>query len=326
MADLRWGILGPGGISVAILSDLRLAGIRVDAVGSRSLARAEAYAEKHSVDRAYGSYQELVEDPELDVIYISTPHSSHYENAIRAIAAGKHVLVEKPFTLNAAQAIAIAEAAREKKVFAMEAMWTRFLPNHTRLFEIIESGLLGNVKYLIADHDQYLPREIAERLHDPALGGGALLDLGIYPISFAHRLFGKPETITSRSALTPENIDESTASIFEYSGGRQALTHCSMATAGPNTATVIFEKGRIEMSRMFYEHSSFEVFDQQNHLIDSYLGNIAGRGMQYQALEVERCIKAGLLESPIMSLSETIEIMQVMDQIRSQTGIEYPGV
>ena len=326
MPKLRWGILGPGGISVTILNDFRIAGIQVDAVGSRSLERALSYAKEHSVDRAYGSYQELVDDPDLDVIYISTPHNSHYENAIQAIRAGKHVLVEKPFTLSANQAIGIATEAKEHNVFAMEAMWTRFLPNHTRLFEIIQSGVIGAPKYLIADHNQYLPIATAPRLHDPKLGGGALLDLGVYPISFAHRLFGKPERIMASSVLTSQKIDEATATVFEYSGGRQALTHCGMTVAGPVTATVMFDSGRVEMSRSFYEHSSFEVFDQTNQLIDSYEGNIEGRGMQFQALEVERCIEAGLLESSVMSLAETIEIMQVMDEIRSQTGIEYPGV
>jgi predicted dehydrogenase len=326
MTKLRWGLLGPGGISVQILNDFRLAGIRIDAVGSRSLERAKAYATEHSVDRAYGSYQELVEDPELDVIYISTPSNFHCENALQAINAGKHVLVEKPFTLNAAQATQIAEAARKNKVFAMEAMWTRFLPNHKRLFEIIESGVIGKPLHLIADHDQYLPESRVPRLYDPAQGGGSLLDLGVYPVSLAHRIFGIPERILASSVLSSNNLDQATSAIFEYSGGRQALTHCSVAVAGPVTASIMFEAGRIEMRKSFYEHSSFDVFDLSDGVIDSYAGNIEGRGMQYQALEVERCISAGLLESPIMSLDESIEIMHVLDEIRSQTGIKYPGV
>jgi predicted dehydrogenase len=323
---LRWGIMGPGGISVTILEEFRLVGIKVEAVGSRSIDRAIAYAAKHGISKAYGSYRELVSDPELDVIYISTTHNAHVENAKLALEAGKHVLLEKPFTLNANEARQLVELARSKKVFLMEAMWTRFLPNHVDLFQKLSEGLIGKPLYLLADHNQYLPREIAPRLHDSSLGGGSLIDLGVYPISLANRIFGKPTRIQAAASIMPGKIDESMAAIFEYEEGRQAVIHSSLRVTGPVKAFLLGDKGRIEIEKPFFAHSSFTAFDMKDQMLYKYEGNIEGRGMQYQGLEVERCIEAGLLESPIMSLNETIEIMEVMDEIRGQTGIEYSGV
>lgn len=323
---LRWGIMAPGEISEEFLSDARLAEISIEAVGSRSLDRAKAYSTKHGIDRYYGSYQELADDPQIDVIYISSPHSAHFENASMALRGSKHVLLEKPFTLNANQAKSLVDLARSEGKFLMEAMWTRFLPNHREIFSKIKEGFIGEPLYLLADHNQYLPEDIVPRLHNPALGGGALIDLGVYPISLAHRLFGKPTRISASAVLFNGSIDESVATIFEYSQGRQALTHSSLRVSGPMRAYILGSEGRIELDRSFYTHSNFTIFDQKDQVRYRYEGNIEGRGMQYQALEVERCIHAGLLESPIMTLNETVEIMEVMDEVRAQTGIEYPGV
>ena len=322
---LKWAIMGPGDISVAFLNDLRLAGMHLEAVGSRSLDRAESYAKKHSISSAYGSYEELVADPHVDIVYIATTNNAHFANAKLALSSGKHVLLEKPFTLDAAQAMELVGISRSNNVFLMEAMWTRFLPNHSVLFEKLNQGLIGTPLYLFADHNQNLPKHSHQRLYDPALGGGSLLDLGVYPISLAHRLFGKPSRIQASAALMDGNIDESFGAIFEYSGGRQALLHSSIRTAGPVKAFILGDAGRIEMEKSFYEHSTFTVFDLEDNVLFEYEGNIEGRGMQYQALEVERCVTAGLNESPTMSLDETIQIMEVMDQIRSLTGIEYSG-
>lgn len=322
---LKWAIMGPGDISVAFLNDLRLAGMHLEAVGSRSLDRAESYAKKHSISSAYGSYEELVADPHVDIVYIATTNNAHFANAKLALSSGKHVLLEKPFTLDAAQAMELVGISRSNNVFLMEAMWTRFLPNHSVLFEKLNQGLIGTPLYLFADHNQNLPKHSHQRLYDPALGGGSLLDLGVYPISLAHRLFGKPSRIQASAALMDGNIDESFGAIFEYSGGRQALLHSSIRTAGPVKAFILGDAGRIEMGKSFYEHSTFTAFDLEDNVLFEYEGNIEGRGMQYQALEVERCVTAGLNESPTMSLDETVQIMEVMDQIRSLTGIEYSG-
>jgi predicted dehydrogenase len=322
---LKWAIMGPGDISVAFLKDLRLAGMHLEAVGSRSLDRAESYAKTHSVPRAYGSYEDLVADPDIDVVYISTTNNAHFANAKLALSSGKNVLLEKPFTLNASQAKELVAVSRSNNVFLMEAMWTRFLPNHSVLFEKINQGLIGTPLYLFADHNQNLPKDSHSRLYDPALGGGSLLDLAVYPISLAHRLFGTPSRIQASATLIDGNIDESVGAIFEYSGGRQALLHSSIRSAGPVKAFILGDAGRIELDKSFYAHSFFTVFDLDDNVIYQYEGNIEGRGMQYQALEVERCITEGLIESTTMSLDETVQIMEVMDQIRSLTGIEYSG-
>ena len=322
---LKWAIMGPGDISVEFLNDLRLAGMHLEAVGSRSLDRAQSYAKKHSISRAYGSYEELVADKDIDVVYISTTNNAHFASAKLALNSGKHVLLEKPFTLDAAQAKELVEISRSNNVFLMEAMWTRFLPNHKTLFEKLEQGLIGNPLYLLADYNLHLPKESFPRLYDSALGGGSLLDLGIYPISLAHRLFGNPTRILASATLMTGNVDESMGAIFEYSGGRQALLHSSIISAGPVKAFILGDAGRIEMDKPCYENSTFTVFDRDDNILFEYKGNIEGRGMQYQALEVERCISEGLIESPTMSLDETIQIMEVMDQIRNQTGIEFSG-
>jgi predicted dehydrogenase len=297
----------------------------MEAVGSRSSERAESFAKKYSIPRAYGSYEDLVADKDIDVVYIASTNNAHLDNAKLALNAGKHVLLEKPFTLDASQARELVTLARANGLFLMEAMWTRFLPNHVALFEKLEQGLIGTPLYLIADHDLDLPKNLHPRLYDPALGGGSLLDLGIYPISLAHRLFGNPSKIKASASLMPGNVDESMGAIFEYSGGRQSLVHSTVRSAGPVTASILGDAGRVEMKKRFYEHSAFTVFDLEDNVLFKYEGNIEGRGMQYQALEVERCIAAGLIESPIMTLDETVQIMEVMDQIRNQTGIEFSG-
>ena len=322
---LNWAIMGPGSISVAFLNDIRLAGLQVSAVGSRSIDRANAFAARHGIPNAYGSYEELVADNQVDIVYIASTNNAHFGNAKLALNAGKHVLLEKPFTLDATQATELVRIARSKNVFLMEAMWTRFLPNHTVLFEKLADGIIGEPLYLMADHNQNLPKGSFPRLHDPALGGGSLLDLGVYPISLAHRLFGNPARIQASASLMAGNVDESVASIFDYSGGRQAVLHSSLRSTGPVKAFILGTSGRIEMDKSFYGFSPFTAFDFDDNVIFQYEGNIEGRGMQYQALEVERCIASGLIESPIMSLDETIQIMEVMDEIRSLTGIEYQG-
>ena len=322
---LNWAIMGPGAISSIFLNDFRLAGMHMEAVGSRSSERAESFAKKYSIPRAYGSYEDLVADKDIDVVYIASTNNAHLDNAKLALNAGKHVLLEKPFTLDASQARELVALARANGLFLMEAMWTRFLPNHVILFEKLEQGLIGTPLYLIADHDLDLPKNLHPRLYDPALGGGSLLDLGIYPISLAHRLFGNPSKIKASASLMPGNVDESMGAIFEYSGGRQSLVHSTVRSAGPVTASILGDAGRVEMKKRFYEHSAFTVFDLEDNVLFKYEGNIEGRGMQYQALEVERCIAAGLIESPIMTLDETVQIMEVMDQIRNQTGIEFSG-
>ncbi|MCA1754490.1 MAG: Gfo/Idh/MocA family oxidoreductase, partial [Spirochaeta sp.] len=297
---------------------------KVVAVGSRKQAGADAFAERFGIPNRHGSYEALVADPEVDIVYVATPHSFHAANAHIAIEAGKHLLIEKAFTITAEQAKGLAAAAHEKGLFVMEAMWTRFLPSMTRIMELIHEGALGTPRVLLADHNQYIPRSKAVRLHDPALGGGALLDLGVYPISFASCIFGRPKAVTARATLTDEGVDELTAVILEYESGAQASLHCGFLAAGPNTASVIGSEGRIEIRAVWYNQTGFTLYDQAGAVVEQYSQEIEGRGMQFQAREVERCIHEGIAESSIMPLSESIEIMETMDEIRRQVGVVYP--
>ena len=325
MSELSWGILGAGGIAKAFVRDCQKVGIEIAAVGSRTQQNADAFAAELGIATAHASYQSLVDDPNLDVIYIATPHPMHVANALLAIEAGKHVLVEKPFTLNAKQAQSIKDAAAAKGVFAMEAMWTRFLPSMLAVEVVVAAGGIGEVRSIQADHSQFLPYERAPRLHEPELGGGALLDLGIYPVSFVHRLLGEPTEIVARGTLTDLGVDEIVSAIMTFESGAQASIQSGFMAAGANTATVIGTKGRIELDRVWYNNTSFTVFDQRGSATERYETKIDSRGMQFQALEVERCVAAGLLQSDRMSLDESIQIMTVLDEIRRQIGVSYPG-
>lgn len=323
---LGWGVIGTGRIAALQVQGLLDAGCRVAAVGSRQQATAEAFAGRFGIQKRHGSYEALAADPEVDIIYVATPHSFHAAHAHIAINAGKHLLIEKAFTISADQAKGLAAAAHEKKLFVMEAMWTRFLPSMSRVMELIHAGAIGTPRVVLADHNQYIPRSKAERLHEPSLGGGALLDLGVYPVSFASRIFGRPRAVTARATLTAQGVDELTAIILEYNTGAQASLHCGFMAAGPNTATVIGSMGRIEMQAVWYTQTGFTLYDQAGAVVERYSEEIQGRGMQFQALEVERCIREGIAESSIMPLRESIEIMETMDEIRSQIGVVYPSV
>src|SRR6478735_6619452 len=213
-ASLRWGILGPGGIARAFTSDLRTAGLDVVAVGSRRLESAEAFAADFGIPRAHGSYEELVADPDVDIVYIATPHPMHAANALLALEAGKHVLVEKPFTLTAAEAETVRDAAVERGLLAMEAMWTRYLPHMIRIREIVASGALGEIRALSADHTQRISSDPAHRLNALELGGGALLDLGVYPVSFAWDILGEPLTVAASARQGETGADTEIATIM----------------------------------------------------------------------------------------------------------------
>ena len=320
--QLRWGFLSAGGIATAVAEDFQIAGLTIQAVGARDFAKANQFADKFNIPNRHQGYETLVKDPDVDIIYISTLHPFHKRDALLALNAGKHILLEKPFTINAREAREIEALAKSKKLFVMEAMWTRFLPSMDAIFDVINSGVLGEIELLIADHSQALTH--IPRLVERELGGGALLDLGIYPISLAHRIFGKPSAITAKARLNHEKVDATTSMIFEYAGGKQAAMTTSFLGAGPVTATVLGSLGRIEIDKSFYGQTSFKVFNRNGEVIKSYDEKIKGEGRQYQAIHVEECVRNGLTESPVMSLRESVEIMEVMDDVRAQIGLTYP--
>ena len=325
-AGLRWGVLGAGGIARQFAEDLRSDGLGLQAVGSRTREGAERFSTQlGGIASVYGSYQALVEAPEVDVVYVATPHPLHAEHALLALRAGKHVLVEKPFALNAAQARAVVAEARARGLVVLEAMWTRFLPHMVRLRELVADGALGEVMTLVADHSQQLSADPAHRIQDPALGGGALLDLGVYPVSFAWDLFGAPLTIDSRSVPTATGVDRQTAVVLTYPGGAQAVLHTALDLAGRNDAVVLGTDARVEIAPTWYAPSTLRVVRPDGTVLEEFDGRGPGRGMQYQARELERLVREGHQESPVLPPGESIAVMETLDEVRRQIGLAYPG-
>ena len=322
---IRWGILGTGGIADAFATDLTANGFTIAAVGSRTQDSADEFAARFGIPTAHASYEALAADPEVDVIYVSTPHPFHAANATLALEGGKHVLVEKPFTLNTAEAQGVVTLAEEKGLVVLEAMWTRWLPHMVRLRALIAEGLIGEVRTVIADHNQFLPKDPKHRINAPELGGGALLDLGIYPVSFAWDVLGEPQTIAAISSPTATGVDRQTAILFGYADGQQAVLHTALDTAGPNTASIIGTDGWIAARNTFYAPTAFTVFDSAGEVVEEYVDTVEQRGMQYQAWEAERLVSAGLTAGDILPPNETVAIMGALDEIRRQIGLVYPG-
>lgn len=322
---LRWGILGSGLIAGIQTQDLLDNGFTVQAVGSRTKETSEAFGAKYGIPTAHGSYEELVADPHVDIVYIATPHVFHHANALLALNAGKHVLVEKPFTLNATEAEELVAAAEANRLVVLEAMWTRFLPHMIRLREMLRAGELGQVRKIIAHHNQNLPTDPAHRLNDPALGGGALLDLGIYPVSFAFDILGAPEKVLASATMTPTGVDQQTSVIFEYGQGQQAILDCALDTAGSNSASILGTKGWVDIDSVWYTATSFTRYDAAGNVVERFQEPVTSRGMQFQASELERLVRAGATAGEVLPPNETVAVMAAMDEIRRQIGLSYPA-
>lgn len=321
---LRWGILATGRIAASFVQDLALVGSRVTAVGSRDIDRARQFAQEHGIARAHGSYEDLVGDPDVDVVYIATPNTSHAANALLALNAGKHVLVEKPFAINAAEAQIVVDRAAELGLIVLEAMWTRWMPHMHRIRELIRSGTLGEVRTLVADHGLRLPGDPGHRVQNPALGGGALLDLGIYPISFAWDLFGAPERVLAMSTPTPTGVDAITSVVLGFSSGQQALTQSMLDARSPITASVNGTEARIQIDSFWYFPNSFSVIDPSGRTIERFDGSVQGRGMQFQALELERLVEEGPGASDLLPPQQSVAIMATLDEVRRQIQLTFP--
>jgi predicted dehydrogenase len=323
-APTRWGIIGTGWIAAAFAADLALLpDARLVAVGSRNAATADAFGDRYEVPRRYASYEELVADDEVDAVYVSTPHPMHHPNTLLAIRAGKAVLVEKPFTINAAEAAELIEAARSQGTFLMEAMWTRFLPHVVKVRELVAQGALGDVRSLTADHGQWFAKDPSHRLFAPELGGGALLDLGVYVVSFASMLFGTPAKVTAVSDPAFTGVDAQTGMLLQYAGGEHAVLFTTLETLSANRASINGTQARIEIDGPFYTPRAFRLV-QRDGSPEEFDLPFEGRGMQYQAAEVGRCLREGRTESTVMPLDETLSIMQTMDDVRRQIGLRYP--
>jgi predicted dehydrogenase len=323
MSNFSWGILGPGGIAQAFAKDLTfIEGHTIGAVGSRSLANAQQFANTFG-GTAYGSYEELVADSGIDAIYVATPHPAHHDNVILALNAGKPVLCEKPFAVNAQQAQAMVDAAAKNKVALMEAMWARFLPHYAKVREIIASGVLGPILSIHADHGQRLADQGIARLVDPQLAGGALLDLGIYPISFAHMILGNPTSITSKAVMTDRGVDAQTSMIFSYDNGAQAVLTTTMIEQTPCRAVVAGLHGWLEIDRTFYNPASMRVILNDGSVTE-YPSTYTGHGLREQAESFKQIVQSGAVESKVLTWKDTVDIMKSMDTVRSQIGLKYP--
>lgn len=321
---LRWGILGPGLIARRFAREaLSHTAQVITAVGSRTPGRAEVFAREFDIEKAHGDYGSLVSDPDVDAIYVATPHSHHREHALLAIAAGKHVLIEKPMTRNADEAREVFAAARAAGVFAMEAMWTAFLPHVLELKAVVERGEIGPVVGLAADHGQMLNFGPTHRLLDRDLAGGAILDLGVYPISFAHLMLGRPQEVTAVGALTETEVDGHASIVLSYPAGTYALLDTTLWVATPCVAWLAGEHGRIVLDRQFYHPTQFHI-TRSDGTTWTYDGRVEG-GFQFQIAEAARRVAEGATESPLRSWQSTLDVVEIMDTARAQIGVVYPG-
>ncbi|KAA3658810.1 MAG: gfo/Idh/MocA family oxidoreductase [Chloroflexi bacterium] len=325
MTKFRWGILATGNIAGSMAQALHtVEDAELVAVASRSQASADKFGEKWNVPRRYASYDALAADPDVDIIYIATPHNLHYENMRLCLSASKHVLCEKPMTLNAAESAQCIAFARQNNLFLMEAVWMRFIPAIAQLRKWLADGVIGDVRLIQADFNFNLPFDPTHRLYNPELGGGALLDLGIYPLSFTTMLLGFPNEIHAQAQMSQSGVDELNTMTLIYDNNISAQLTSGMVINKPIEAFVMGSKGTIKVHNLFFRPDKMTLHlngeDPQTHTIP-YLDN----GYPHEVLEVHNCLRAGKLESNIMPLDETQRMMQLMDNLRTQWGVKYPG-
>jgi predicted dehydrogenase len=323
---INWALVGTGGISNRFLIGLRCAeGACAYGAVSRSREKAEAFASRYGIGKAYGDYEAMLEDPAVDVVYIGTPHVTHRELAIRAFRAKKAVLCEKPVSISGAELSEMIGEARANRVFFMEAMWTRFVPPLCKVREWLASGIIGEVRMVQANFCFASAFNPAGRLYNIELGGGALLDAGVYPLSLVSMAFGgkKPETLTSLMHRGETGVDEAVSALLSYGGPRIASVSAAISTAAVNDGWIYGTQGRIHLPDFVFSHSASLILPGKYTY--RYEGDFVSNGYNYEVEEAMRCIRAGKLESETMSLSESLVIMQTMDRIRAQNGFVYPG-
>ncbi len=320
---INWGIIGLGKIAHKFAQDLKMVkDARLLAVASSSTGRSQEFAKTYGAQYDYGTYEGILECPDLDVVYIATPHNLHYENTLLCLRKGIAVLCEKPFSITAAQTAEMIETARSSNTFLMEALWTRFLPMMEKVLELIASGAIGEVWSVKADFGFKADFEPRSRLYDPQLGGGALLDIGIYPVFLAQLLFGKPEKIKALAHMGPTGVDEETGVIFEYSGGQMAHLHASIRSKTKTEAFIYGELGTIHIHSRWHESSGFTLLIPDQRPQD-FMFTMRGKGYNFEAQEVVLCLQEGLKESPRWPLESTRSLMTLLDDIRREAGIVY---
>jgi predicted dehydrogenase len=321
----RWGILGTGAIARQFTEGLNsLPEAEVLAVGSRSEASAAEFADERGIPRRYASYDDLAADPDVEIVYAATPHPFHAGNAELCLEAGKAVLCEKPFTVNAAEAERVVGIAREKGLFLMEGMWTRFFPLMEEVRRLVSEGAIGEVRMLNVDFGFRTDVDPASRLFDPELGGGALLDVGVYCVSLASMVLGRPSRSVGLSHLGETGVDEQASVVLEHEGGRLANVSIGIRTATPQEATIMGTDGYVRIHSPWWRPTSMTI-SRPGEESETVEAPVSGNGFNYEAAEVMWCLEAGKTESDIMPLDETLSVMRTMDRIRAAWGLRYPS-
>lgn len=321
----KWGILGPGNIANQFVKGLKSIGdAEVSAVASRSMERANSFADMYGIPKRYDTYEDLANDPNVDAIYVSTPNPFHCEQSILCLEAGKAVLCEKPITINAGEASKVIECARKNKVFLMEAMWSRFVPVYDKIREWLNTGAIGEVGMLKADFAYRRPWDPEDRHVNLRLGGGALLDIGVYTVSLASMVFGgPPSTIVSVPYIGETGADLQSAVVFGYDGGKHAQLSCSTEILMPHDAWIYGTTGSIHIP--WFWRTTSAVLKREGKDDEVVETPFKATGYEYEAMAVMACVRAGKLESELAPLDESLEVMKTMDQIRAQWGLKYPG-
>jgi len=323
--SFKWGIMGCGNIAGHFATSLQtVSGAVLHAVASRSEEKAKSFGRKYNAEKSYGSYEMLVQDPQVDAVYIATPHNLHLENAMMCLIYKKAVLCEKPLTVNAGEAKKLINEARARETFLMEAFWTRFLPSTMKLNQLLNEGAIGTCRLVQADFGYNMPFDANHRSYNPGLAGGALLDVGIYPINFAQMIFREiPLEISSAIIPSITGVDEQSAYIFKYSSGSLAVMNSAVNVETQHNAWIYGSEGFIHMPDFF--HATKIHVQGKDGKCDTLSVPFESTGYGYEAIEVMNCINSGKIESAIMPLSESLEIMELMDTIRGQWGLKYPG-
>jgi predicted dehydrogenase len=321
---IRWGVVGPGAIATGFADAMaQTDGGTIVAVASRSAERAAAFGDRFAIPSRYSDYEALAADPEVDVVYVATPQSRHEPDTLTMLEAGKHVLCEKPFALNAPQGARMVAAARARGLFLMEAIWSRYLPAYRSLVDVLAGDRIGEPLLVEADFGFRRPLEPDHRLFDLALGGGALLDLGIYPLQLCSLVLGSPEHVAADGVVGVTGVDEVNAAVLRYSGERLGVIKSAIRVRMSCTARISGTDGWIDLPMLMHCPNSLTVTTSAgSELID---GSYEGNGLRFEIEEVHRCLSEGLVESPIMRLDETLDLAATLDSIRAQLGVVYPG-
>lgn len=327
MNKIRWGILGCGKIANKFAADLKLVtDATLTAVGSRDIQRSNDFAKTYGAPYAFDSYEALVSSNEVDVIYVATPHGFHYEHVLLCLNHGKAVLCEKALALNSRQVKEMIEMSRRKKVFLMEAFWTKFLPQYQRVKELIGTGSIGDVRWIQADFGFMSPDPVPQRLYDPLLGGGALLDIGIYPVFLALSILGRPDTITAEMEPCPSGVDKQIAITMRFATGALATLSATFDAETPVEAAIAGSKGYIKIKNRFHNATSIiELATGKETPQEMPVPRESGYGYQFEARHVTACVRDKLIESPVMSHQDSLLLMETLDRIRQECGIVYPA-